>query len=202
MSYIKDKLLPYGWPTFFLLIGVGGIYLYWTYSSEPALPVVLSIAGLTFGVFQTLLNIKIQSIRNLYALRQTEYKNVLKLLNDISDETTKKIITSGDHATFASLIMNKGNELSLWIELNDNHLFPALKQNMKAKELYEVVKAIVVASHNTFVKNEELKQDKNQDKTVDQFVLDYNFELAVQDFIKAYKSAKLKFLIELQYYFK
>lgn len=204
MSYIKEKLLPYSVPTVFLLLGLLGICFYWIYASKHDLPVVLSIAGFTFAVFQTLLNIKIQSIRNLYQLRQSEYKNVVKILNDISDEFVKHLFETPDaknQKAFTLLFYNKTSELITWIDLNDQYLFPDLKKKKATNLLYDELQILKDESYKGWTTAEDLAK-MEKDTKVEELEVFLKLNDAKNRFGKNYKPLKYTFLLTLQKYFK
>ncbi|WP_161889558.1 hypothetical protein [Pontibacter russatus] len=144
------KITPYILPTSIL---VGGIFIIslvayfnfgFQWDKEKSITFLLSSLGLVFAVFQVVLNIKIQAVRNKTALRHNEYKDFQKLLNSISELLINEMVSEPNVEGLVSALLNKKNEVISFILSNDTYLFDGIKENNVLKETLYIVEDLGV----------------------------------------------------------
>jgi hypothetical protein len=211
MSNIDSSTWFY--PTLILIAGglliYFGIYKHLGFENNitGSLPILLTLIGLLFAVFQVVLNIKIQAKRNVSQLRHTEYKEVVKILNSITDLVNEHMMNEANlHGLFVSLT-HRINEYISFININNDYLFPNIINSGIAIETLHEVEKIKICT-NKYIKELEGQKGKTNNEEPDKIfnltqshVSKMNWYIEVREHIVKYNNLKFKFLKKLQSYF-
>jgi hypothetical protein len=159
LRFIKG-LAPYIFPSL-LLIGLLSIYFF-VYikfgiaeNGEKSITISLSAIGLIFAFFQVFLNLNVQAARNKAQLRHTEYKELIKLLNSVSEilnDGLVKGITFKDVQGLVTSLLNKRNEFVSFVVHNDSYLFKGIKKNKVLVDTSELL-------HTFSVRTDKFRDD-------------------------------------------
>lgn len=178
---------------------------------DKSIAILLSAIGLIFAIFQVFLNLSVQGARNKAQLRHTEYKELIKLLNSISENLTEyltKKITVKDLQILATSLLNKQNEFMSFVINNDNYLFKGIQKNHKINECNELLRNMNIITDKFKVDLGKLEKNKKKSLTNDfdwsevtidsitRMEWDYN----INDNLKKFNDKKHEVLSELQRY--
>lgn len=161
---MMKKVTPYILPISILVVGILiiSVVAYFNFDllweKDKSITFLLSSLGLVFAAFQVVLNIKIQAIRNKAALRHTEYKDFLKLLNSISELMINEMINKPNVEGLVSTLLNKKNEVISFIVSNDNYLFNGIKDNEIIKETLYAVEDLSVRTDKYRAELDEIEK--------------------------------------------
>jgi len=153
MRQLEPYIIPVVLLTFLLSAVYFGLYrnLNNMADKQRVTTIILSALGLSFGLFQVLLNISVQGARNKSQLRYAEYKELGKLLASITElmtfGTSEKLNTFTDVNRLYLTLHGKITDFEGFVATNSNFLFKGLDRKESVKSLHNDLLEI---RHHTF----------------------------------------------------
>lgn len=207
------KIRPYIFPFFILIGGLIATY-YWLFMSldfenniDRSLALIISVAGLIFGVFQVVLNLNIQSARSKTQLRHSEYKELVKILNSISELLNEHMMNELNIHGLLTSFLNRENEYISFMNINNDYLFPGIQKSKVALDTLEELDKIHICIDKFRIKLEEIEKKKallNYTDPIEpdpvKIIMQMNWHNEVRDNLKKYAELKFKLLKEIQSY--
>jgi hypothetical protein len=205
------RLQPYFVPTIILICGISCILTIAYYNfdffweKEKSITFLLSGLGLIFAIFQVVLNINIQQTRNLATLRHTEYKELIKLLNGISDLMNTGMLTDIKAHTLVSSLMNKQNEFISFVKHNNTYLFQGIQDNNILKETLYIIEELTVRTDKYRFGIDEIAKLKQRQVGDNHYevmeVIDHiDWHNDIKEVLNRYNNLKHQALSEIQKY--
>ncbi|WP_192820160.1 hypothetical protein [Rufibacter sp. LB8] len=213
---VKLKLLPFTPPIAILSLGLLCIFHYvlpnldFEAGTTTSITILVSTLGFLFAVFQVVLNIIIQGIRNKASLRHTEYKEMLNLLNTISDEINKglnddELMTKSKIFDFGDVLKMKQNLFRNFIVNNNTYLFKGIQENKVVKDMNNRFSEILIhiAMYHSKVKaieNSHKHKDSPNSAQMEIFKEYLDFHNRGRELFVIYNDLKHPMLREMQRY--
>lgn len=200
--WIKNKSLIY--PILFLIITFPSIfflsfkYFDVVWNLEQSITIMISILGLLFAIFQVWLNIVIQNIRDKAALRHIEFKELIKLLNGISEVVNNSMTTNNTNIDgVVSVLINKQTEFASFMNSNDSYLFENFKHNSYLNKAFDDLLEMIRITDNY---RAELEKKPNDDFL--EIINHVSWHNDIRESLSSFNETKQKALVDMHKYLK
>lgn len=174
---------------------------------EKPLALTISVVGLIFGIFQVVLNIKVQAARNKAQLRYSEYKELLKMLHNISELLNEHMMKDLNIHGLLTSFMNRKNEYISFMNNNNSFLFPGIQKTKIAENTLDKLDEIHLATDRFRIELEKAEKKKalvgvtdTGEDDIDKAILQMNWHREIRENLKQYNDLKYKLLKEIQSY--
>jgi hypothetical protein len=201
--WFKNKMLVYPITflvvllpiTFFLLTK----YLDYDGKFEQALTITVSVLGLIFAIFQVWLNIAIQGIRNKASLRHTEYKELVRLMNSISEVVNDAMVMNVNNIeAVVNVLMNKQEVFASFINNNDNYLFNDIRYNTYLNEANRELLKMISVTDKFRAETQNVKMNDNLMNIIHQV----SWDSAIGESLTSFNKTKHQALRDMHKYLR
>lgn len=209
MQEEMKKRLPYLLPIIFL---IGIVLLTWILffslelvsDNEKRITCVFAILALGFGVFQFWVNELNIERRKKFDLRYETYKEIVLLIESISETINIKMIskeTIEAHGVLSKLI-NQINNLSSTMNRNNDFLFPDICKTPESKKNQKILENIILRTDKFRIGIENAaKHDKYNMKEFAESIEEMNWHNEIREYLKELHDNKYDLYKKLRTYF-
>lgn len=165
---------------------------------EQSITIMISILGLLFAIFQVWLNIVIQDIRDMAALRHVEFKELIKLLNGISEVVNNSMTTNNTNIDgVVSVLLNKQTEFSSFMNSNDSYLFDNFSNNIYLNKAFDNLLEMIRITDNY---RSELEKRPNDEFL--EIINHVSWHNCIKDSLSSFNDTKQKALVDMHKYLR
>lgn len=203
-----NKWKPYFFPIIFLiLISILTWVIFFSFNivsdNDKRITGIISILGLSFGIFQFWINELNIDRRKKFDLRYNTYKEIENLIELLTETINKRMIDSEKENihSFLSSIMNQINRILSILNINDRYLFPEIFKQSEAIELKALLEKILNSTNSYRINVEKELREKSPDmREYYKYIESVNWHNDLRELLIDLHSSKLKFYKTLRGY--
>lgn len=203
-----NKWKPYFFPIIFLiLISILTWVIFFSFNivsdNDKRITGIISILGLSFGIFQFWINELNIDRRKKFDLRYNTYKEIENLIELLTETINNRMIDSEKENihSFLSSIMNQINRILSILNINDRYLFPEIFKQSEAIELKALLEKILNSTNRYRINVEKELREKSPDmREYYKYIESVNWHNDLRELLIDLHSSKLKFYKTLRGY--
>jgi uncharacterized ubiquitin-like protein YukD len=203
-----NKWKPYFFPIIFLiLISILTWVIFFSFNivsdNDKRITGIISILGLSFGIFQFWINELNIDRRKKFDLRYNTYKEIENLIELLTETINNRMIDSEKENihSFLSSIMNQINRILSILNINDRYLFPEIFKQSEAIELKALLEKILNSTNSYRINVEKELREKSPDmREYYKYIESVNWHNDLRELLIDLHSSKLKFYKTLRGY--
>jgi hypothetical protein len=200
--WMKNQSLIY--PVLFLIITFPSAiffslkYFDIIWSLEQSITIMISILGLLFAIFQVWLNIVVQNIRDKAALRHIEFKELIKLLNSISEIVNNSMTTNNTNIDgVVSVLFNKQTEFASFMNSNDSYLFENFRFNIYLNKAFDDLLEMIRITDNY-----RAELDKKANDDLMEIINHVSWHNDIRESLGSFNQTKQSALVDMHKYLR